>query len=45
MLKTHCGHTVFIYVCCVIRGINSDLVPVFQSREFFEKEIYEILYQ
>lgn len=38
MLKTHCGRAVYIYVCRVIRGINSESFPVFQSREFYEKE-------
>jgi hypothetical protein len=37
MLKTHFGHAVSIYVCCVIRGINSDS-PVSQSGESYETE-------
>ena len=37
MLKTHFGHAVSIYVCRVIRGINSDS-PVSQSGESYETE-------
>jgi len=36
-LQTHWDHTACIYVCRVIRGINSDSVPRSQSGEFYEK--------
>jgi len=43
MLKTHWGHTVCIYVCHVIRGTNSDSVPLSHSGEFYEKEKNDLI--